>query len=112
MKLTSLFHVMTILFALEGCGSAPAPQSAVDTTGASAPPTSAAPIANAAPPIAATPVADAATGAKEGQSCGDGALGRPNIGCEPGLVCKNPSSTAPVGPVGSSSAIPGTCRKP
>lgn len=77
--------------------------------------------------VAPTPVADPATtpanpsnpagspadalGAKEGETCGDGMLGRPNIACTSGLVCdlKGPLTTPP----GAQGSAPfGTCKKP
>jgi hypothetical protein len=57
-------------------------------------------------------VRSGSTAAKEGQTCGDGTFGTPRISCASGLVCKYPESTAPTGPAGSSSALPGKCGKP
>jgi len=51
----------------------------------------------------------ASAGAKEGETCGNGFFGTPKIDCADGLTCKYPDSTAPRGPAGSSSAIPGKC---
>jgi hypothetical protein len=54
-----------------------------------------------------------AKGAKVGETCGDGTFGTPSIKCAGDLVCKfPPEGTAPTGPAGSSSAIPGTCQEP
>jgi hypothetical protein len=50
-------------------------------------------------------------GAGEGETCGNGTFGTPKIACGSGLVCAYPQSTAPTGPSGSSSALPGKCAK-
>jgi hypothetical protein len=49
--------------------------------------------------------------AQEGQTCGNGTFGTPNIQCARGLECAYPSSTAPTGPSGGSSARAGKCEK-
>jgi hypothetical protein len=53
-----------------------------------------------------------ASKAREGEVCGTGFFGTPKIDCADGLVCEYPASTAPTGPNGSSSALPGKCGKP
>jgi hypothetical protein len=50
--------------------------------------------------------------AKEGESCGNGVMGAPNIQCADGLVCDYGAGTAPTAPAGAAaSAKPGTCKK-
>jgi hypothetical protein len=51
-------------------------------------------------------------GAGEGEMCGSGFFGTPQIDCAAGLVCTYPNGTAPQGPDGSSSGATGTCEKP
>ncbi len=50
--------------------------------------------------------------AQEGDTCGNGVFGTPNVACGSGLECIYPASgTAPTGPAGSSSARAGTCER-
>jgi hypothetical protein len=76
-----------------GCGGkSPAPATGGSTTAAPAPAT--------------------AGTAKEGETCGNGTMGMPNIACADGLVCDYGAGTAPTAPAGAeSSAKPGTCKK-
>jgi hypothetical protein len=95
-----LTHFLAFAVILVACGgSEPAP---------AASPTSGTPASASSP--SSTPSSGA--GAKEGESCGDGVMGAPNIQCATGLVCDRSGGTAPGAPPGAQgSARPGTCKK-
>jgi hypothetical protein len=107
-----MFHRTAFVFlVLAGaCGSSPkpAPASPAAADSSSTPAGS-----NAAPAAdSASAGGTTAAAAKEGQTCGNGTLGMPNIACEPGLVCDYGAGTAPKAPAGAQgSAVPGHCKK-
>ena len=83
------------------------------TTSTASPASQTAPAATA--PTTATTTTPAATspttGAKEGEACGDGVMGRPSIPCATGLTC-DMTNTAPAAPAGAQgSARAGKCKK-
>jgi len=91
----------------------PPPPAPVEMSAPSAPtPTPSATNGSPAAPSSDGSGASGASGtAKEGESCGNGVMGQPNIQCMAGLVC-DMSNTAPAGPPGAqASARPGTCKK-
>jgi hypothetical protein len=48
--------------------------------------------------------------ANEGESCGDGSMGTPNIACNDGLVCDTSGATPPPAGAAASGAV-GVCKK-
>jgi hypothetical protein len=59
-------------------------------------------------PPGPTPTASVA---KEGETCGDGMMGTPNMPCAEGLVCDTSAAQDPPADAASSGKV-GTCKKP
>jgi hypothetical protein len=100
---------LTLLPSLLACGSSPPAAPAAPTTETTTTTTTpSAPTAATTDPAAPS---DQASGAKEGDACGDGVMGRVKAACAPGLVC-DLSNSAPSGPPGAAaSARNGKCSK-
>jgi hypothetical protein len=99
---------LTLVASLMACGSTPPPAApTTETTTTTSMPASTAPTAPTTE--SAAPVDQ--SGAKEGEACGDGVMGRIKAACAPGLTCDS-SNTAPSGPPGAAaSARNGKCSK-
>jgi hypothetical protein len=100
MALVLHFPLLIVALGVAACGSSAQPQaqSPSDATG------------NTSATVPAAPAAPTAGVANEGQTCGDGTFGRPNISCAAGLTCVY-SGAVSSGPAGSSSMLPGKCQK-
>jgi hypothetical protein len=104
---------LALVTSLMACGSAPPGAPATPTAETTTTTTTTAPTAPTTPTTTTDPAApsDPASGAKEGEACGDGVMGRMKAACASGLVC-DMSNTAPSGPPGAAaSARNGKCSK-
>lgn len=100
--------LFTVALGIAGCGSSqPQSQAPSDTTGNTS---ATMPASSASASAPSSPAAPTAGAASEGQTCGDGTFGRPNISCAAGLTCVY-SGAVSSGPAGSSSMLPGKCQK-